>query len=294
MLNYFRKAFAPLAIVALLLTSTPALSYAKEKDVNKHEDKKEMHENMSDKSCFRAFGHLIAPGFIKKHGQVSFFGDCFLPFGIGKKIGGNHGSTTPDTIAPVITNVMSNPRATSAAITWQTDERSSSTVYLSLISPVSTSTASTTVQGPFARDHRVVVNGLTPNTVYHFLVSSHDAAGNTAISSENTFTTLASTTPIDTTGPIMTNVALLVGSSTIKVSWNTNEPATSRVYYGTSSTLDVNSSTTSFVEDTTLTQNHLITLNGLATSTTYFLAVQSHDASGNLTTTPVFSSTTSL
>ena len=186
----YRKLTALLLIFAIGLV--PALSYAKSEDNKKDHDNQEERVEKSDRSCFKAFGHLFARGFLKNRGEdrTSTPWNCFLPFGISKKFGGS-ASTTPDVIPPVISRIRT-----------------------------------------------------------------------------------------------------MVGTSTASVSWRTNENSTSRLYYGTSTGLDVNASTTSYIENNTLKKNHFLILNGLATSSAYYLAIESKDGSGNRTVTTTFTAST--
>ncbi|HEY7627332.1 MAG TPA: Ig-like domain-containing protein, partial [Ilumatobacteraceae bacterium] len=85
----------------------------------------------------------------------------------------------------------------------------------------------------------------------------------------------------DTTAPTITAVQAVpsaTGSATI--TWTTDEPATSRVDYGTSGTL------TSFVADAALTTAHQLSLTGLAADTTYSFRVTSADEVGLASTEP--------
>ncbi len=86
----------------------------------------------------------------------------------------------------------------------------------------------------------------------------------------------------DTTGPVITAVTAVPGvDGTATVTWTTDEPATSRVDYGTSA-----GSLTSFVSDGTLTTSHSVQLPGLAPDTTYHFRVTSADAVPNTTISP--------
>jgi len=277
----------------------PTLSYAKNdgkgKD-NKH-DKKEKVEKSDkedkklEKACFKAFGHLFARGFIKNKGQVEFPGNCLLPFGISKKFG-DKATSTPDTTSPVISNVSVKVDAHEAVLTWKTNERADGTVFWSLTSPVNTSASSTatSTESRNTKEHKVTISGLTASTTYYAVIRSKDASGNTTLASQISFTTKALAP--DNTAPVISGVALLVGTSTINVGWKTNERATSRVYYSTSSSIDINSSSTPFVTNSTLTKDHLVLVTSLSLGTQYYLVAESRDESGNKTTTPTFSATT--
>ncbi len=190
-------------VVTSLILGTPALSLAKsdnsDKKEQKQEQKEEKREDKEDREnrgCFRAFGHLIAPGWIKHNGAFSLRAECVLPFGIGKKFNG-YATTT----------ATSTPR-------------------------------------------------------------------------------------LDFRAPIISKVATTVGTSTISLTWETNEPATSQVFYATTSPVNVNASTTTRVSDFTLTTNHSLIISGLATGTPYYLVLRSQDAAGNTRKTNTFSTST--
>jgi hypothetical protein len=80
----------------------------------------------------------------------------------------------------------------------------------------------------------------------------------------------------DTTPPIISNVAAAITSSSVAITWNTNEAADSQVEYGT--TTGYGSSTSL---DSTLVTSHSQTLSTLTPSTTYHYRVRSKDAAGN-------------
>ncbi len=86
------------------------------------------------------------------------------------------------------------------------------------------------------------------------------------------------TNPNDTTPPVISsiNVTNITATST-RITWVTNEPATSRVVYGTSQSYNLSSPLNS-----TLTTNHEVVLNNLRRRTTYNYQVVSIDASGNV------------
>ena len=84
----------------------------------------------------------------------------------------------------------------------------------------------------------------------------------------------------DTTAPVITNVqSMNIGTSTVEITWTTNENSTSQVEYGTTSGYGSSSAS-----DATLTSSHSVTLTGLTPNTTYHFRVKSADASHNLAT----------
>ena len=87
---------------------------------------------------------------------------------------------------------------------------------------------------------------------------------------------------VDETPPAISNVQTSVpGTGTATITWQTDEPADSRVDYGTSpSTLGSHES------DSALTTSHSIHLTGLAPNTTYYYRATSTDAASNSSTEP--------
>lgn len=261
-------------------------------DKNRGENNNGNRENASNRSCRRIFRHLFSRNFFMNNDNFNSFMECLRPFGINARFSGM-ASSTPDITAPIITNLSIKPNTTKVNISWLTNEKSDSTVFWSTSANIdvnSSSTASST-QSALIRNHQIVIENLTASTTYFIIVRSKDASSNIGTSSETSFTT--KTTIPDNFPPVVSEITLLVGTSTVNVGWKTNENATSRVYYGTSIGLDVNASTTNFIENSTLKKNHTLTISNLATSTTYYFAIESKDVNNNRTVTPTFTTTTS-
>ena len=109
--------------------------------------------------------------------------------------------------------------------------------------------------------------GSGTETVY---VQFQDAAGNWSTATTDTIV-------VDTTAPTVSAVAATnITNGGATVNWTTNEPATSRVEYGT--TTAYGQSTTL---DSTLATAHSVGLTALAAQTTYNYRVRSIDAAGN-------------
>ncbi|RJQ14334.1 hypothetical protein C4553_01310 [Candidatus Parcubacteria bacterium] len=180
---------------------------------------------------------------------------------------------SPDTSAPLITSISVQSVGTSSAvIKWSTNELSDSRVMYG----TSTSYGLVSENGAFVFTHSLSLSGLQPSTTYHYRVISNDKSGNTATSSDHTFTTTSAATS-DTTAPVISSVVVsAVGTSSATISWFTNEPATSRVNYGTTSLYGL------FAVKDILATSHSITLNGLQASTSYHFQARSVDGSGNI------------
>jgi peptidoglycan/xylan/chitin deacetylase (PgdA/CDA1 family) len=176
-----------------------------------------------------------------------------------------------DVTPPAISNVAaSNVTQNSAKITWKTDEPATSQVEYGLTSGYGSSSPA---DANLVTSHSVVLNGLASGTKYHFSVQSKDASGNEAISGDATFTTVQP----DVTPPVISNVAATnVTHNSARITWKTNEQATSQVEYGLTSGYGSASPA-----DANLVTSHSVTLSGLTSSTTYHFMVRSEDASGN-------------
>jgi len=124
--------------------------------------------------------------------------------------------------------------------------------------------------------------GASPQTIVIAVpaLGAHLAHGDTAgvCAGSNTGTT----TP-DTLAPTLSSItASSVTHQSATVSWTTNEAATGKVYYGTTTPLVLGTAQT--LSSASLLVNHSFNLTGLGAATTYYFVVESKDASGNTAT----------
>ena len=119
-----------------------------------------------------------------------------------------------------------------------------------------------------------MLSGLSPNTLYYYQIRSRDVALNLGTATGQ-FSTQTDTVALVISAVAATNVA----STTATITWATNEPATSKVYYALS--FPVNTASSPFVSMPALILSHSIALTSLNASTTYYYSVESQDASGN-------------
>ncbi|MDO8564949.1 MAG: fibronectin type III domain-containing protein [bacterium] len=306
MKNYIPR----MVLVSLLAFSVllPSAAVAKNDTQERQNERKEAHrerkeakqagnpaqkeakraEESDNGNCLKAVGHLIAKGWKKKN-EVSVSPDCHLPFGIGKKQNGQNGTTTPDTSAPVIQFITVKQHGTSATLRFVTGEKTSTRVFWSTVSPVVIGEASTgnVMSEKLVRFHDLKLSGLSASTTYYALIEARDAFGNTGTSTEFFFTTKAETA--DSKPPVISNVVATAATSSVLVSWKTNEPAHSSVFYGTTSSMSVSATSTSVVVGATLTEKHQVRIIGLQADTRYYVVVSSTDVKGNTRTTSEFS-----
>ena len=95
-----------------------------------------------------------------------------------------------DVTAPEISDVEATTTSSTAEITWNTDESADSAVWYSTSSSVNVGSGSSESSADFVTGHSISIGGLTASTTYYYVVESVDSEGNSATSSEKSFTTL--------------------------------------------------------------------------------------------------------
>ena len=115
-------------------------------------------------------------------------------FSILPTLPGDLATPSADTFPPVLSNISSSSVATTtAAITWLSDESADTQVDFGTTTSYGFSSTLNTTLG---LNHSVNLVNLSPGTMYNYRVKSRDSAGNLAVSSNRTFTTLiAPSTP---------------------------------------------------------------------------------------------------
>ncbi len=157
----------------------------------------------------------------------------------------------------------------SAVISWHTDEDTSGVVSYGRTD----SYGNTSSRSAMNDDHSVTLSGLNDNTTYHYSISVRDSDGNVTTSSDRIFTTRRDD---DNDDPVITDIHIdQVGSHSVTISWNTNEPATTEVLY------ESEYGDEDRIIDDDLTRSHVISITGLVSDTEYTYRVISEDASGN-------------
>ncbi len=187
-------------------------------------------------------------------------------------------SSTDDVTPPSVTGdgPIVIPVDTYATISWVTNEEADSFVEFGATTDYGT------IQGDptLITNHSIKVIGLTPLKVYYFRVRSTDTFGNLALGEQRSFITTAP--PGADVPPTISEIgtqAAGVSSDQVIISWQTDNPSTSQVLYGTSPT-DLSDSTE---EDVLLNLSHFATLSNLTAGTTYYYKVRSVDTYGNET-----------
>ena len=277
-----------------LLQKNP-IAFEDDEDVQKAVDKLNNAMNKDAKSALKTIkrvcakvapGHLIAPGWLRKNnGTQPIVPLCqHLPPGIITNPNWpwptptSTPTSTPDVTAPTISNIFAAVGTSTATISWTTNENADTLIAYGTSTAYSASTA---VNSTLVVSHSQALSNLTPSTIYHYQVKSKDASGNIAISSDQTLTTLAQG---DVAAPVISSVVATPSSTSALIAWSTNEAATSKVYYSTSSVADPNAVGTLSVVDANLVTGHSVTLPGLTATTTYSFLIESADAVNNKAT----------
>lgn len=173
--------------------------------------------------------------------------------------------TTPPTISSI--GVDSITTAT-ARVYWTTNEISTSQIeygpsmdygFLTPLDPI------------LNKDHSMVLTDLSENTLYHLKVRSVDESGNEVISSDVHFSTVSSSAVISGISPHE------ITSTSLHISWVTNEPTDSQIEYGTTTSYGLMTTL-----DTSLITEHEQFITNLSAGTTHHLRIYARDSDGNL------------
>lgn len=167
---------------------------------------------------------------------------------------------------PIVSSIATSSSYTTATTTWTTDEAATS----KLVYGLTTGYGSASSSASFVTSHSIILSGLTASSTYHFAVVSTDAGGNTSTSTDQTFTTPATSTP-----PVLSSISSGTPTTTAAtITWSTDQSSNSKVVWGLTTGYGSASSSAP------LLTSHSIILGGLATSTTYHYAVVSANIFG--------------
>jgi hypothetical protein len=184
-------------------------------------------------------------------------------------------STGGGALALSAPTVQAATGGTSATIAWKSGAPASTAVVYDeagpapeLVQAAATSTLS----------HSVTLDQLKPGRSYSYRLISVDAAGKSTTWPKRGQPAARFTTPAaDTKAPTAGGVAVRpLPDGTAMVSWRTNEPATSRVTFGTSKTRLAR-----LALDDKLVRQHAIVVTGLDANATYWFSVTSTDEASN-------------
>ena len=163
-------------------------------------------------------------------------------------------------------------------VQWQTNLETTSIVnYKS----ASSSAWITVSSAELTANHSMTIPNLDDNTSYDVRVGGMDKNGNSCLSDNQSYKT-----PFDTRPPAISNFSYEVkagsadsSKSELVVSWETDELSTSQIEYSDGISGDEYNFKTN--EDTDVTKNHVVIINGLDQAKIYHIKAISKDSSGN-------------
>ena len=174
--------------------------------------------------------------------------------------------TAPTLSSITVTSIAEN----NATINWDTSEQATSQVEYGKTSSYG---STTTLNSTFIDSHSQKISNLESDTAYHYRVKSKDPNGNLSVSTDRSFTT---SKPKDTEAPKITSVLVVnIKDTSAKITWKTNENATSKVEYGKTISYGLSETSTSLVND------HAISLKNLEPETNYHFRINSKDEADN-------------
>jgi hypothetical protein len=181
-------------------------------------------------------------------------------------------------ITEVTAGTAATPDLDVATLSWTTPATATSAVS---IGTTKTGLAEKTITKGAAKKHRLLVKRLKAGTTYYYRLTSTDLKGRSATWPAADQDPASFTTPgVDTTKPKITDASVsALPDGTALVKWTTNEPSSAVVRLGKS----VDKLEQVGGADA-LTTDHQLLLTGLDPDTTYWIAGDSTDASGNVGT----------
>ena len=179
----------------------------------------------------------------------------------------------PPSRPPILSDIAAREiSADSAIIVWTTDISANSQV---LYGSTTSSETQTSETNEFVTSRSISLRDLKPQTTYRYKARSVSLTGFPAVSEELTFTTKP---PLDAAPPVIAQVQVFgVRPTSVKISWNTNEPTTGQIIFGK----EPGQYPEQTIEIGTLSQEHEIAIADLTPETTYYFKAQSRDAAGN-------------
>ncbi|TSC75295.1 MAG: cytochrome C family protein [Parcubacteria group bacterium Gr01-1014_30] len=213
-----------------------------------------------------------------------------------------------DTTPPILSN--GQPTGTLPSGTTQTtislNTNESATCRYSTTPGTSYAAMTNTFSTTGGTSHSTLVTGLADATAYNYYVRCQDTAGNATTNDFTISFSIASPSPpppppppappppppagggggggggggtTDTTPPVISNIRISTSTfSSVTITWQTDEPATSQVEYGKTINYGLYSPLSS-----ALATSHVVIITGLEQEITFYFRAISRDAAGNQT-----------
>lgn len=163
---------------------------------------------------------------------------------------------------------------TSVIIAWQTSKPAAGIVEYG---PSGSYSNKTSAKAGLSKSHAAVMTGLKPSASYQYRAIAVDSCGNETVSDGLNLTTAVAGPQTDSL-TIINVVVSEISSSGATVTWVTNKPANSVIFYGTEETSKANTRTNS-----NNVYEHKIRFEGLTPEVRYYLDVESVSEKGEVT-----------
>jgi hypothetical protein len=187
---------------------------------------------------------------------------------------------------PQISDIVATSTATSTTVRWTTDQFSTGEVAYG----TSTSYGEATFSD-LALYHQVVLPNLSPLTTYHFQIIATNGIGST-LSPDQIFTTPAPELSANRAALTPIEIVVVPTYSIATISWTTQTPANSVVWYGLNPYSYTASTTGLGNLSDTPTTDHLVSIYNLLPDTTYHFRIISSGAAGVSVASPDYYFTT--
>lgn len=192
-------------------------------------------------------------------------------------------------LTPEITSVKFNTITdSSATVQWETNLPTKNTI---TITNGRTGEVQTQEDKSFLKVHTIDLKDFTPSTSYTLRLKAVDEAGHTSFPSVVPFTTAISTTP-----PKVSQVRIVASLipdqlDTVQtiVSWKTDKPSTSQVFYGEGISNNLNQSTPL---DNVYTRDHIVITTSLKAGQVYQVQVRSTDPQNHVSQSAYYTTLT--
>lgn len=159
-------------------------------------------------------------------------------------------------------------RANQATVEWTTESKSTGTLVYGTTQKLGLSLSSPSL----AEGHTLTLKGLKPATEYHFKILAKDIHGKTSESLLYSFKTeRLEETHVTLLKMMAPPQVFILSPYKVTISWETNNPASSRVTYGTQGFKPK-----TLTEDVD-TKTHIISIENLTPNTRYYYQVKSED-----------------
>lgn len=180
---------------------------------------------------------------------------------------------------PAISNLrFDDINETSATLSWETDVPTKTTITLT---NTKTGYATSTKETAYAKEHTFVVPKLDIANPYTVSILATDSDGNVSKPSVLPFTTVLSREAPKISRVRISTALIPDKAQTAQsiISWKTDKPATSKVWFGEGSVTELKQSTET---NDALVTDHIVVTTLLKPGTAYTLKVESGDSAGNI------------